>query len=44
VLRLVLGGLTMAVVYGWILLFVAGYRSLYVSVFAAWGRPDGLEA
>ena len=44
VLRLGIGGITMAGVYAWILLFVMGYRSLYGSVLAALGRPSGLEA
>ena len=44
VLRLAVGGITMAGVYGWILLFVVGYRSLYGSVIAALGRPSSLEA
>lgn len=43
-LRLAIGGATMALVHGWILLFVAGYRSLYASVIADLGRPAGAEA
>jgi PST family polysaccharide transporter len=44
VLRLAIGGVAMAAVYGWILLFVVGYRSLYAGVLAALGRPSGVEA
>jgi PST family polysaccharide transporter len=44
VLRLAIGGAAMAAVYGWILLFVLGYRSLYASVLAALGRPSTAEA
>ncbi len=43
-LRLAIGGVTMALVYGWILLFVMGYRSLLVSVLVALGQPSQLEA
>ena len=42
--RLAIGGVAMAVVYGWILLFVVGYRSLYASVVAALRRPSNVEA
>jgi O-antigen/teichoic acid export membrane protein len=39
VLRLALGGATMSVVYGWILLFMVGHRALYINVLATLRRP-----
>jgi PST family polysaccharide transporter len=44
VLRLAIGGVTMGVVYAWVLIFVVGHRSLYASVLTALGRPSSLEA
>jgi O-antigen/teichoic acid export membrane protein len=41
-LSLTLGGLSMATLYGWILLFPMGYRELYINVLTALRRPPGI--
>jgi PST family polysaccharide transporter len=44
VLRLALGGATMAGVYGWMLLFALGHRELYLDVLVSLRRPSRLDA
>jgi hypothetical protein len=44
VLRLALGGMTMATVYGWKLLFAMGHRELYLDVLVSLRRPSRLDA
>jgi PST family polysaccharide transporter len=41
-LRLALGGATMSIVYGWILLCMVGHRALYINVLATLMRPARL--
>jgi PST family polysaccharide transporter len=41
ILRLVIGGIAMGAIYGWILLFLMGQLELYLDVFSALRRPSG---
>jgi O-antigen/teichoic acid export membrane protein len=41
-LRLAVGGITMGIIYSWILLFLMGQLDLYLDVFSAFRRPSGV--